>query len=239
MTESGFGDKRRALSSVNKVLSSIVSSLNLDKRLKEHTLMNLWPTIVGEPFASKSRPLFIDHEGSIVIAVSEAAVGQELSLMRPQLVKRLRVAGNGLGVEVRGIRFDMKHFHRKEELPAVRQAAELSNKMRQENTPGADELASVSLSEDEEAEIKTLKTRLTAADGEHPQLHDRIVALYEKELRARKWMEANVSLRCHKCKEPSPQLHGSQGLCSMCFFESQVRPAQSEEGAGNAPLQNP
>lgn len=238
MPDSGFGEKRRAMSSVNKVLSSIVSSLNLDKRLKEHTLLNLWPTIVGEPFASKSRPLFIDHEGNIVIAVSEAAVGQELSLMRPQLVKRMRVAGNGLGVEIRGIRFDLKHFHRKEELPAVREAAELTRQKLTENTPGAAELASVTLSEEEEADIKTLKTRLTAADGEHPHLHDRIVALYEKELRARKWMEANVSVRCQRCSQPSPMLHGSQGLCSMCFFESQVRPAQSEEGARNGPLQN-
>ncbi len=106
MSDSGFG-KKRAMSSVNNVLSQLVSSLNLDRRLKEHTLLGLWPTVIGEPFASKSRPLFIDHEGSIVIAVSEAAVGQELSLMRSQLVKKMRIAGNGLGIEIRGIRFDL------------------------------------------------------------------------------------------------------------------------------------
>ncbi len=180
MSDSGFNSKRRSMSSVNKVLSSVVSSLNLDKRLKEHTLMSLWLTIIGEPFASKSRPLFIDHEGSMVIAVSEAAVGQELSLMRTQLVKRLRIAGNGLGVEIRGIRFDMKHFHRKEETVIAQESAGAGRQRRIENTPGPQELASVTLTEEEFADIQALKTRLTAADGDNPQMHDRIVALYEK-----------------------------------------------------------
>jgi hypothetical protein len=218
------------MSSVNKVLNQLVSSLNLDRRLKEHTLLGLWPTIVGEPFATKSRPLFIDHEGNIVISVSEAAVGQELSLMRSQLVKKMRVAGNGLGVEIRGIRFDMKHFYKKEEIVENRKAVEATNQQRLANTPGPEELASIILTPEEEADIKALKTRLTAADGDHEKVHDRIVALYEKELRARKWMEANVSTQCQTCKQPTPMLYGSQGLCSMCFFESQVRPAQGEKG---------
>ncbi|PZM79160.1 MAG: hypothetical protein DKT66_22020 [Candidatus Melainabacteria bacterium] len=226
----GFG-KRRTMSSVNKVLNQLVSSLNLDRRLKEHTLLGLWPTIVGEPFATKSRPLFIDHEGNIVISVSEAAVGQELSLMRSQLVKKMRIAGNGLGVEIRGIRFDMKHFYKKEEIVENRKAVEATNQQRLANTPGPEELASIILTPEEEEDIKALKIRLTAADGDHEKVHDRIVALYEKELRARKWMEANVSTQCQTCKQPTPMLYGSQGLCSMCFFESQVRPAQSEKGA--------
>ncbi len=228
MTNSGFDGKKRSMSSVNKVLNSIVSSLKLDKRLKEHTLMNLWPTIVGEPFASKSRPLFIDHEGNLVIAVSEAAVGQELSLMRSSLVKRLRVAGNGLGVEVRGIRFDMKHFHRKEDSAADQAQKEASRQRQSGPTPSQTELAAIILTEEEQADVKALKARLTAADGDNPQIHDRIVALYEKELRARQWMEANVSTRCQSCREPSSMLFGPQALCSMCFFEAQVRPAQSE-----------
>lgn len=226
----GFG-KRRTMSSVNKVLNQLVSSLNLDRRLKEHTLLGLWPTIVGEPFATKSRPLFIDHEGSIVISVSEAAVGQELSLMRSQLVKKMRIAGNGLGVEIRGIRFDMKHFYKKEEIVENRKAVEATNQQRLANTPGPEELASIILTPEEEADIQALKTRLTAADGDHEKVHDRIVALYEKELRARKWMDANVSTHCQTCKQPTPMLYGSQGLCSMCFFESQVRPAQGEKGS--------
>lgn len=226
---SNYGGKKRSLSSVNTVLNSLVSSLNLDKRLKEHTLMGLWPTVVGEPFSSKSRPLFIDHEGNIVISVSDAAVGQELSLMRSQLAKRMRIAGNGLGIEIRGLRFDLKHFHKKEEAQTNQAAVETIRKMRHDNSPGADELASVTLSDEELADIQALKTRLTAADGEHSQIHDRIVGLYEKELRARKWMEANVTTRCHLCSQPSPMLYGSQGLCSTCFFASQVRPAQSED----------
>jgi len=229
MRNSDFGGKKRQMSSVNTVLNSLVSSLNLDKRLKEHTLMGLWPTMVGEPFASKSRPLFIDHEGSMVISVSDAAVGQELSLMRTDLVKRLRIAARGLGLEIRGIRFDMKHFHKKEEVLLNKAATEAIRKQRYENTPGPEELSSITLSEEELAEIVSLKTRLTAADGEHTQIHDRIVGLYEKELRARKWMEANVSTRCQQCAQPSPMLYGSHSLCSTCFFASQVRPAQSED----------
>lgn len=228
MNDGVFGGKKRSMSSVNKVLNKVVSSLNLDKRLKEHTLMSLWPTIIGEPFAAKSRPLFIDHEGNMVIAVSEAAAGQELSLMRTQLVKRLRVAGSGLGIEIRGIRFDMKHFHRKEEPVTVKESAVERRQRVIDNSPGPDDLASVILTGEELADIQALKKRLTAADGENPQIHDRIVSLYEKELRSRRWMETHVSTRCQTCNLPSAMLFGSHGLCSMCFFASQVRPAQSE-----------
>jgi hypothetical protein len=149
--------------------------------------------------------------------------------MRSQLVKRLRIAGNGLGIEIRGMRFDMKHFHKKEETQNYGAAVEAIRQKRHDNTPGAAELSSVVLCEEELAEIQALKTRLTAADGENSQIHDRIVGLYEKELRARKWMEANVTTRCQLCADPSPMLYGSQGLCSTCFFASQVRPAQSED----------
>ncbi len=78
------------MTSVNQVLNKVVGKLGLDRRLKEHALMSLWPSVAGEMFATCSRPLFLDHEGNIVIAVKDASVGQELSLLKVDLAKKMR-----------------------------------------------------------------------------------------------------------------------------------------------------
>ncbi|MBC7997899.1 MAG: DUF721 domain-containing protein [Leptolyngbya sp.] len=210
------------MSSVNKVLSNLVTSLNLDKRLKEHTLMNLWPTLIGEPFSSRSRPLFIDFEGNMVIAVSDASVAQELSLMKSQVLKRLRVAGKGLSVNINGIRFDLKHFHKTEMQTVI--AGESGQVDAYKKYPSKEDLESITLTTEDHAQILALKNRLDGADKDHPAVNDRIIALYEKELRSRKWIEQNVSTLCANCGMPSPILYGPQRLCNTCFFASQVRP---------------
>src|SRR5215468_10772901 len=80
----------RSLKRVDAVLEQLVRKLGLDRRLREQTLMNLWPHLLGEPWARKFRCLFIDSENNLVVALADAATGQELSLMKPAILAKLR-----------------------------------------------------------------------------------------------------------------------------------------------------
>ncbi len=207
--------KKPSFISVNTVLSSLVGKLELDRRLKEHAFMGLWPTVVSETVGQRSRPLFIDAEGNLVIAVKDAAVGQELSFLKSEILQRLRSLARGLGVDVKGLRFDLKHFHQKDmdALEAV------SRKAGQTPTPpNKAQLESIVLHGDQLNEIAKLRTSLednAAADG---ALCERIVSMYEQELRLKQWRQASGFPQCPNCGEAAASLHGTDALCRDCYF---------------------
>jgi Dna[CI] antecedent, DciA len=101
--------KKTSFVDIGKVLDKIVGQLGLDMRLREVALFELWPTLVSPKLAEKSRPLFVDNERNLVVAVKDAVVAQELGFIRTELTEKLRLAGNGLGVKVKGLRFDLRH----------------------------------------------------------------------------------------------------------------------------------
>ena len=103
--------KQANFATMSNLMNKLVVKLGLDQRLKEHALMYLWPSVVGETFATNSRCLFIDNERKLVVSVKDASVGQELSLLRREILRKMQIAAHNLGVKIEGIRFDMKHFH--------------------------------------------------------------------------------------------------------------------------------
>jgi hypothetical protein len=106
------GPTRRAKSSfieIGKVLDRVVNQLGLDERVREVALFELWPSLVGAKLAEKSRPLFVDHERNVVIAVKDAAVAQELGFLRKDLTEKFRVSGLKTGIKLKGLRFDLRH----------------------------------------------------------------------------------------------------------------------------------
>lgn len=204
---------KRSLTSVDQVLNKLVGKLGLDRRLKEHAFLSLWPTVVNSQLAAKSRPLFIDSQSIIVIAVKEAAVAQELSLMKTELLNKLRPLGQGLNIPVKGIRFDLKHFHTKEFSPE-------SITPRQTTTIATDDdLAQVALSGSQLAEISELRRSLEEANAAPDKVH-KMLAIYERELRLKRWRETQNFARCPQCAEPAEAFYGRSNLCRDCYFES-------------------
>lgn len=96
---------------VADVLNQLTLNLGLDRRLREHALMELWPTLAGDIFAKCSRPLFIDSASNLVVSVKDASVGQELSLTKRNLLPSLQRAAATLGLKINGIRLDLKSYH--------------------------------------------------------------------------------------------------------------------------------
>ncbi len=239
---------RRSLSSIDSVLSKLVSTMGLDRRLKEHALLNLWPIMIGSLFSEKSRPLFIDHEGNLVIAVKDASVAQELSLLKPEIIKKMRIAAHSMGLTINGMRFDLKHFYGG--TPALSEGERFPlHKQPRQAEPTPEELADVSLSESDLQELAALKAELpldnassieilnnfkesdvtgeslcikvptSSADNLNtPELNQRIFCMFEQELKLRQWRRKQGFPLCPKCQMPTQSLHGPQSLCPDCYF---------------------
>lgn len=96
---------------INSILDSVAGNLNLDTRLKEYAIVQMWPTLVGEPMASRTRVISIDKQRNLVVSVKDAATGQELSLLKPQIMNKLAAVAGSQGVVLKGLRLDLKHFY--------------------------------------------------------------------------------------------------------------------------------
>jgi hypothetical protein len=218
-----FRRKSGNFSTMSNLMNSLVVKLGLDQRLKEHALMDLWPTIVGDAFATKSRCLFIDNERKLVVSVQDASAGQEISLLRREIMRKMQAAASGLGVKIEGIRFDMKHFYQ-----GASAQSELSLPYeRALPKPSPQDLQSVMLSEEEQEQINSM--RRGPSDPSSVQgfelstkmrLSDRIATIFEHELRLKIWSSANGYPICAECSEPSILLHGADKLCAHCFYKS-------------------
>jgi len=212
--QSGLG-KKQSFISVNTVLSNLVGKLDLDRRLKEHALMSLWPSVINDALAQKSRPLFIDAECNLLIAVKDASAGQELSLLKSEILQRFRVLARGVGVEIKGLRFDLKHFHNKDlsaSAIAVKSAAS------EPRTATKEQLESIVLNVDQLREIAELRTSLEQNASADANLCQRIVSMYEQELRLKQWRQSSGFPPCPACREPAASVHGADALCRDCYF---------------------
>ncbi len=214
--------KRKKFSNVSTVLNTVISKLGLDKRLKEHTFMSLWPAIVGDVFGSRSRPLFIDSEKSLVVAVKDASVGQELSLYKVEILKKLKLAGKSVGVEISGLRFDLKHYGRPAEVHSI---PDDSRPIMPE--PSEQELKNVVLVAEDLDELAGLTERLRMneseagprSDGMHAASPERILSVFERELRLRRWRMSNGCPACQRCGTLTARFFGGKRLCSLCYIE--------------------
>ena len=218
--------KRGSFASINNVLGRLVSKLGLDRRLKEHALMGLWPVVAGDFFAKQSRPLFIDAEGTLVVTVKDAALAQELSLKKRDILRKLQQAAASLGLAVNGLRFELKHYH----ATAANLALEASLQLKPLPEPTDLELATINLSTEELGQLATIAQELQETTqnassrlSQEINLASRMAALCEREIRLKKWRIAKGYPQCSLCREAVNLLHGAGGYCMECFYRSQNR----------------
>jgi hypothetical protein len=206
---------RRNFAEISRVLPQVLRKLGLDQRLKEQTFINLWPHIVGEPFGSLSRPIFIDNERNIVVAVNGASTGQEMTFAKVQLLKSIRQAARGVGIEITGMRFDLKRFSEGPLDPPIEILPDPALGLPE---PSAEDLAEIKLNGEQYKEIADLGiSYLSAQPDASPSIVSRVQALFEKEIRLRTWREGKGYPRCTKCDDVTARLHGTTLICAQCF----------------------
>jgi hypothetical protein len=70
---------------LSRALKGALAGLDLEQRLKESQAMALWPDVVGEVTANKTRPLYVNR-GTLVVLVTSSAWANQLNLLKPRLL---------------------------------------------------------------------------------------------------------------------------------------------------------
>jgi hypothetical protein len=215
---------------INTILPGVVVDLGLDRRMQEQALFSLWPSLLDRIYATRSMPLFIDSKGILVVAVENGSTAQELSFLKAKLLDQLQPICVGLGLTIKGMRFDLKRFS--QSLNREETAKTAKNEFADKSWPTDDELAAFNLNETEIEEITSLKQKLQKmlaqlhleqrSDNSANQIPERITYLVEKKLRFKKWcVQQNVPV-CKQCAEPLPQFcqQSNIRLCPYCIRAS-------------------
>lgn len=204
-----FVKKLSGLDAVDKLLPGVLSKLGLDRRLKEHAAMQIWSSLLPGVILERSRPLFIDSQRNLVVAVSDASVGQELSLLKGKILRTFIATCKQLGVEVKGIRIDMKHFHKSAE---PQEPEPLSYPQPEEKALRALEL---------DPQRKQLLNELaeSLAPGHDSVVKkDKVLHAFEMQLRLEQWRRQNGYPLCQYCQNPVLRLYpmGQHKVCFNC-----------------------
>jgi predicted nucleic acid-binding Zn ribbon protein len=84
-----MGDKRGA-SSLGDALRAYLSRSGFAPRLKQAGVVEDWPRVVGDKIAAVSQPESVTQDGTLFVRVKSAPWMQELQLLTPELLTRLR-----------------------------------------------------------------------------------------------------------------------------------------------------
>ena len=71
---------------LGRALGRALRALNMDDRVKESRAMALWPDVVGEVTAARTRPLHVNR-GTMVVAVASSAWANQLNLLKSRYLE--------------------------------------------------------------------------------------------------------------------------------------------------------
>jgi predicted nucleic acid-binding Zn ribbon protein len=97
----------RKFTKVGELLPSILGKLGLEQRFKEQKVLSLWPTVVGNELAARTKATKIDR-GVLYVRVDHGAWMQELHFIEKELLRKLRAQAPG--VKLTKIRFSSKEI---------------------------------------------------------------------------------------------------------------------------------
>jgi len=232
--------KKAKFANISDVLNSVSQGFSLDRRLREHALRQIWPTLIGEPFAQKSRVLFVDSEDNIVVAVGDASCAQEMSFCKRAMLAQIYPAARALGLKIRGMRFDLKQYLNQNQAAGSEPGPYQPRQFEAIEGPLQDEINRITLEEAENRQVHELtlalqqveELKITSAnqDGtQSTQLSARITKIVEHQLRLESWRRSHNYPKCSKCFYPTDKLHTQSRLCAQCYLKKLANNDESRQ----------
>ena len=80
---------RKRFARVGDILPTVLKSIGLDQRLREQEILAIWPEVVGEEVAARTRPFKIER-GVLHVRVDHSTWMQELHFMENEILRKLR-----------------------------------------------------------------------------------------------------------------------------------------------------
>ena len=81
--------KRRTPKKLGDVMGEVLSKAGISDRIAQAQVIPEWRSLVGEQIARVTEPLSVTPQGTLFVAVQTNAWMTELSLLEPELLKRL------------------------------------------------------------------------------------------------------------------------------------------------------
>lgn len=98
--------KKRRPEKIAQVVSGLLSESGLADRVAQAAVIPDWPALVGPQIARVTEPLSVTAQGTLFVAVTTNAWMTELSLMEPDLLRRLNQRTGRL--QIRKIRWQIR-----------------------------------------------------------------------------------------------------------------------------------
>jgi hypothetical protein len=196
---------------LSRALKGALAGLDLEQRLKESQAMALWPDVVGDVTAGKTRPLYVNR-GTLVVLVASSAWANQLNLLKPRLLVLLeKRVGEGV---IRDLRWKTGVLDDHESL-----ASEMGGVF----TPPKRK----KVVDDAPLPPKELEAIARLARGvEDPRLAERFSGLLQAHARRRHRLAAAGWLPCLRCgclhdpaAERAPGPLEAARLCPVCRLE--------------------
>jgi predicted nucleic acid-binding Zn ribbon protein len=91
------------------IISSMITSSELQRAIKRKTLFNMWTKIIGNKFAQKSKPYSLSGR-TMIIACKNSVIAQELQLQKQQIIKKAEPYLKALKIKINDMKFDTKRW---------------------------------------------------------------------------------------------------------------------------------
>ena len=98
--------KKRKPKKLGDVMGEMLSTAGISARIAQASILPDWPALVGPQIAKVTEPLSITRQGTLFVAVTTNAWMTELSLMEPELLRRLNTQAGPL--QIKKIRWQIK-----------------------------------------------------------------------------------------------------------------------------------
>ena len=92
-------DKQQPPAPIADALASYLAQSGLAPRVEQATVVPEWPALVGAQIAGVTEPLSVTQDGVLWVAVATHGWMNELSLLEPELLRKLNASGDRKPVE--------------------------------------------------------------------------------------------------------------------------------------------
>lgn len=202
---------------INSILDGVAKALGIERGIKEITLVNFWPQVVGERFINNSKALSVVKKGaydSLFVVVSSSAVSNELFLQKRNILTKLSPLAFSLGFKIKDIIFTTKMWNEINK-PNLQQDEEVTHYL--VKNPKDEELINIHVPE---SIIDSVKESISTQNFSTPELKDRILNTVIKDIKTQIWRKNNGFPSCSKCGVTiNYYSQNKKDLCPICKCE--------------------
>ena len=91
--------KKQKPKKLGDVMRDLLKDSGIAERVAQAAVIPNWPSLVGPQIANVTQPLSITRQGTLFVAVTTNAWMTELSLLEPELLKRLNERAGKLSIK--------------------------------------------------------------------------------------------------------------------------------------------